>query len=126
MSEKLFRAYHRQHGMIDEEEYFSLEDAVFGELTFFGSPAKDYNPEDIVFMESIGLVDKHGNDIYEGDILHIRDATAVVKFWETPPEFGLEPLHNKDAWVDDWNLSDDSERMEIIGNIYQASVTPKW
>ncbi len=66
----------------------------------------------------IGHQDEAGEDIYEGDILKIEDATAKVVFWEGPPHFGLDFYHNEDKWCEDWNLTDDSDRMKVIGNIY--------
>lgn len=68
-----------------------------------------------------GMQDCKGRDIYEGDILRIEDATAKVVFWGRPPEYGLDPI-DEDKWCDDWNLSDDSERMEVVGNIFETQV----
>ncbi len=92
-----------------------------GEVTYvfitehaYGIPVKD-----VILREFTGLKDRQGKEIYEGDILRIEDATAQVIFWERPPEFGLNFHHNEDKWCEDWNLSDDSERMEIVGNIYE-------
>lgn len=80
---------------------------------------ENWKIEDIELMWFIGLLDRKKRDIYEGDILKMQDATAKVVFWGKPPEFGLDYYHNEDEWCEDWNLSDDSTRMEIIGNIYE-------
>lgn len=79
-----------------------------------------FEPDEIELMQFTGLVDRNGCDIYEGDILSIENTTAKVVFWERPPAFGLAPL-NEHEWCDDWNITDDSERMEVIGNIYENS-----
>ena len=34
-------------------------------------------------------------------------------------QFGLHFYHNEEKWCEDWNLSDDSHRMTIIGTIYE-------
>jgi uncharacterized phage protein (TIGR01671 family) len=75
--------------------------------------------EGVVFSQFTGLLDKHGNEVYEGDIVEIEDATAKVVFWERPPEFGLDYYHNEGKWCEDWNLSYDNNRMEVIGNIWE-------
>lgn len=81
---------------------------------------KDFWPwSDIELMQCLPQTDMHDQDIYEGDILQIEDATAKVVFWEYPPAFGMDYRHNEDKWCDDWTLSDDCHRMEVIGNVWQ-------
>ncbi len=68
-------------------------------------------------LQFTGLKDRLGKELYEGDIIEIEGTTAQVVFWERPPEFGLK-CRNEEEWYD-WKLTDDCDRMVIIGNIYE-------
>lgn len=73
---------------------------------------------DVVLMQSTGLKDKTGKEIFEGDILY---GHAGEDFWETV-EFDTE----EGQWIrnDIWDnsklkLSENNEYMKIVGNIYE-------
>jgi len=100
---------------------FCLRFDADGNCEVLNAFAQPFTDRVVVPVFGTGQQDCTGKDIYEGDILKIEDATAKVVFWERPPEFGLDFYHNEDKWCEDWNLTDDSERMEIIGNIYENS-----
>ena len=58
MSNFAFKAFHKKHGMIYPDEDFDLEDAIEGHLSFFGSPSKDYSPDDFTYLRYINFYDK--------------------------------------------------------------------
>lgn len=114
-----FRAWHttaRKMAQIDMLD-FALD--AYRARTLDGISSGSGHLADIELMQFTGITDRNGRDIYEGDILEIEGATAKVVFWQRPPAFGLDFYHNEDKWCEDWNLSDDSDRMTIIGNVYE-------
>jgi|SRR5579862_1833170 len=130
MSEQRYRAYHKKYGMIHPDEYFTLEDAINGDLTFFGSPAKDYDTRDFVFMQSTDLKDKNKHEVYNGDILQETFMEKVLEWslWQVTYEqgaFGVRPLASTGeeptfrVFHDGTEEVFDLDRYSVIGNMYE-------
>ena len=69
-------------------------------------------------MQSTGLRDKNGQEIFEGDIVRFFDSLYTVFYDIEEGSYRLKP--HDDRWVIDYmsNFSSD-ESFEIAGNIYE-------
>ena len=76
------------------------------------------NGEDVILMQSTGLRDKNGKEIFEGDIVRFFDSLYTVFYDIKEGSYRLKPHDTR--WVVDYMCNFSSEEsFEIVGNIYE-------
>ena len=117
-----FRAWHKTWEEMCEVKRIRFDDEgniitvlVKGEA--FGSNA---HLEEIKLMQSTGLFDKNGKEIFEKDILDYNGRKAIVKWHGSYASFIYEFVDELQNRTTEWQpLYLSYYKFEIIGNIYE-------
>lgn len=130
-----FRAWDKTYKDIKEVESinFASNECVLG-IAY--EQRTLYFPRDCEIMQFTGLLDRHGKEIYEGDILQIEAVNHVMV--NVVCEFGIARRKMLSGYevdipsfyfkrsdllsfpiTNNWNHKHDLEMIEVIGNIYE-------
>lgn len=126
--EQKFIAWNKKENQMSKPfTLFELCDGRIGEV--WNSPKLSFSIQDCIIRQFIGLTDKNGREIYEGDIVH-KDkrgwAWYVVYGYFGDAKFyvcnginsGREIEDEDNTWIAHITDSEKFE-LEVIGNIYE-------
>lgn len=121
-----FRAWDkRENTMRDVAVLHFTKGGKVNSIEYWKTPSelKSYHVRNLVLMQSTGLKDLNGVEIFEGDIVQYRDGEysylGIVK--RDCYQFfidGIEPDDNYD-FIDVSNTFDGTSSLEILGNIHE-------
>ena len=114
-----FRAWLKQYEKMDNdigEMYFEN-----GEFKYIGDDVHYKRlPEHVILMQSTGLLDKNGKEIFERDIVDYKGRKAVIKWHGSYASFIYRFIDETQKRKPEWKpLYLAYMKCEIIGNIYE-------
>ena len=117
-----YRAWHLKLGRMMLIKNMWFQDGSVEELELNDSVMNDYitaYPDEIELMQSTGLKDLNGVEIFEGDIVRFSDSLYTVFYDIKEGSYRLKP--HDDRWVVDYMCNFSSEEsFEVVSSIYET------
>ena len=117
MREYKFRAWDKRKEKFRDDVYIDGDGNLyeFSKKTGYGTAISYLNDEYIDVTQCTGLVDKSGQEIYEGDVYHLGDENIkYIVVWHDASlignQIGTSGYAGLSYWQDD---------IEILGNIFE-------
>lgn len=128
-----FRAWDkRENTMRDVAVLHFTKGGKVNSIEYWKTPSelKSYHVRNLVLMQSTGLKDNNGVEIFEGDLVKVTDGESeedsyisIVKNYsnEGYPAFDIEypPTYHYDSNVLSAIMCNVFETIEVIGNVYE-------
>ena len=120
-----FRAWHRELGRMMSIKNMWFQDSRIEELELNDAIMNDYitvSPDEIELMQSTGLKDKNGKEIFEGDVVTNGWKRQVVTFGtqEVEEDFGSIRIYRGfNLYLGGGYPNAIMSEFEVVGNIYE-------
>ena len=128
-----FRAWHKKWEEMGNVKRIRFDDdgnisTVLFKGKLFGVNAKI---DEVILMQSTGIKDKNGKEIFEGDLItRIGVFNSVVKYgkWQYEEDFGvksksigfyIDNSYEDGSWYEPFRYTDVNSNYEVVGNIYE-------
>lgn len=123
-----FRAWHKTWEEMGKVKRIRFDDDGNANNVLFKGKEFGVNAkiDEFELMQSTGLKDKNGKEIFEGDIVTDGEFARIVQYHQTLGFYMFDEEGNERFFSDSANLEDFeedakivSEILEIIGNVYE-------
>lgn len=118
-----FRAWHNELGRMMSIKNMWFQDSRIEELELNDAVMNDHitaYPDEIELMQSTGLKDKNGQEIFEGDVVDYKGRKAIIKWHGSYASFIYRFVDELKERGSEWYpLFIAYYHFEVIGNIYE-------